>query len=350
MYKISLMNSPKNMDFTRRLRNSIQRIARYWKNRKFRKETALEKKKRYLFSAKKSPEWHPSLFTFFREKKRFYYFNTIINVLDQNKDRFRLSFLLIGTFLIVSSLYILFFSPYFRVSPSKVIIERFDSITDINIAYKSIEDIYSTSIFSVKTDEVLEALTALQKNIKHVEISKLFPNGLKIIIESYTPQFFVRFPNSEKSYIITSNGILVYQKIHDTNLHFLDLVDPSFAEMSFIDYKEGVGEEFMSFILASRDIFKTTFPAVNIAKFTYFKSEREVHIALESGLIVLLRTASDINNQILSLKIYNDKNKDFINSWDMQYIDMRVPGKIFICKNKILCKSNLRRIYGEYYK
>jgi len=203
---------------------------------------------------------------------------------------------------------------YFRVSPSKVIIERLDSITDVNIAYKSIEDIYNISIFSIETDEVINKLKTLQKNIKHVKISRLFPNGLKIIIESYKPQFFVRFPSLEKSYIITSNGILIYQKINDAGLYFLDLVDPSFTEMSFIDYKEGVAENFMSFILRSRDFLKTTFPTVNIAKFAYFKAEREIHITLESGLIVLLRTANDIDDQILSLRVYNDKNKDFINS------------------------------------
>lgn len=334
----------------RQIRNYIQQVIRYWKNRKFRKETTLEKKKRYLFDAKKSPDKRMSLFTLFREKKRFYYFNTLVNVLEQNKDRFRLSFLFIGIFLIVTSSYILFFSPYFRVSPSKVIIERLDSITDINIAYKSMEDIYNTSLFSIDTNTILKKLTGLQKNIKRIEVSKLFPNGLKIIIESYKPQFFVRFPNSEKSYIITSNGILVYQKANDTNLSLLDLVDTSFTEMSFIDYKAGISEVFMPFVLKARDFFKSTFPTVNISKFTYFKSEREIHIALESGLVVLLRTADDIDTQILSLKIYNDKNNDFINSGDVQYIDMRVPGKIFTCKDKILCKTNLRRIYGDYYK
>lgn len=34
----------------------------------------------------------------------------------------------------------------------------------------------------------------------------------------------------------------------------------------------------------------------------------------------------------------------------MQYIDMRIPGKIFVCKEKVLCKNNLKRIYGDYYK
>ena len=258
--------------------------------------------------------------------------------------------MIIGSFLLVSSSYILFFSPYFRISPSKVVIERLDTVSDINIAYKSIEEVYGTSIFSVEDSTVFQKLTALQKNIKTAKVSKLFPNGLKIIIESYSPEFFVRFPDSEKTYIITENGILVYQKANDANLYFLDLVDLSFTEMHFIDYKEGVPEEFMPFVLASREIFKTTFSTSNIAKFTYFKAEREIHIALESGLVVLLRSENDIDKQILSLKIYNDKNKDFINTGDIQYIDMRVPGKIFVCKEKNLCKGNLKRIYGVYYK
>jgi len=29
---------------------------------------------------------------------------------------------------------------------------------------------------------------------------------------------------------------------------------------------------------------------------------------------------------------------------------MRVPGKVFVCKDKVLCKNNLKRIYGDYYK
>lgn len=40
----------------KQIRGSIKKISRYWKNRKFRKETALEKKKRYLFDAKKENE------------------------------------------------------------------------------------------------------------------------------------------------------------------------------------------------------------------------------------------------------------------------------------------------------
>ena len=155
MCKILSVSFPNNMDFRMEIKRIAQRITRYWKNRKFREEVAEEKKKRYLFTTEKPREKGPSFFAFFHEKKRFYYFNTVVSLLEQNKNRFRLSFLLIGSFLILLSVYIMFFSPYFKISPSRVIIERLDSITDINIAYKSIEDVYGESIFSIDTHSVL---------------------------------------------------------------------------------------------------------------------------------------------------------------------------------------------------
>lgn len=335
------------MTFMNKIKQSYHGIFRYWKNRRFRDEVRREKKQKYLFDTTRKGATF-SLFS--HNKKRFYYFNTLINIFEQNKAQFRLSFFLIGSFLCVSSIYIFFFSPYFRISPSKVIIERIDAITDINIAYKSIENIYGESIFSVDKNEVRTMMSNLQKNLKRIDISLLFPNGLKIITESYAPQFFVHLKDVEKNYIITTNGILIYQKTRDLPLYDLDLIDTRLSEVGFIEYKEAIRENFMRIVLISRDLFKQTFPTSNIAKFTYFQAERELHIALESGTIILMRMGDDIEQQIMMLKYYNDSNKDTINSGDIQYIDVRTLGKVFSCAEKNLCKKNLTRIYGPYYK
>ncbi|EKD29487.1 MAG: hypothetical protein ACD_78C00388G0007 [uncultured bacterium (gcode 4)] len=335
------------MTFITKIQRQFHGIFRYWKNRRFRDEVRREKKQKYLFDTTKKGATF-SLFS--HNKKRFYYFNTLISIFEQNKVQFRLSFVLMGTFLCVSSIYIFFFSPYFRISPSKVIIERIDAVTDINIAYKSIEGVYGESIFSVDKNEVRTQMANLQKNLKRIDISRLFPNGLKIIIESYAPQFFVHFPDVEKNYIITSNGILIYQKTRDLPLYDLDLIDTRLSEVGFIEYKEAIREDFMRIVLISRDLFKQTFPTANIAKFAYFQAERELHIALESGTIILMRMWDDIEQQIAMLKYYNDSNKDIINSGNIQYIDVRTIGKVFSCAEKNLCKKNLARIYGPYYK
>ena len=333
------------MHFTT-IKNNVLRIRRYWQNKAFREKTLSEKRKLYLLNTKQSEK--RSFFSILLTKKRFNYFNTVLGVIEKNRERFRLSFVLTGLFLILASGYILFFSPYFRISPSRVVIERVDTITDINIAYRAIEDFYGASIFSINTSEIQARLMDLQKNIKHVEVSRLFPNGLKIIIESYKPQFNIHLPNIDKNYVITSNGILIYQK-DGTKLATLDLIDTVLAEAGFLDYKQGVRENFMGDILTVREKFGQTFPSVNIAKFSYFQTERELHIALESGTKILVRLGADTEKQIAMLKFYNDNNKDIINSGNIDYIDTRIIGKIFVCQEKNICEKNLKRIYGEYY-
>ncbi len=88
----------------------------------------------------------------------------------------------IGGTLIILSGYIIFFSPYFQVSPSNVLIESVSPGVDLNIAYRSIEDIYGKSLFFL--DEEMTALSIKKslKNIDYIRIEKLYPNGLKILI------------------------------------------------------------------------------------------------------------------------------------------------------------------------
>jgi len=336
------------MTFIANIKKLPQSIRKYWKNRTFRRDLREEKRKKYLIEPTKGST--EPLFSFFAKKKRFYYFNIVLGAFEKNKDRFRLSFFLIGSFILLLSTYILFFSPYFRISPSKVIIERLDTITDINIAYKAIEDVYGASIFSIDENDIRTKLIDLQKNIKQVEISRLFPNGLKIITESYKPEFTTQFPNNDKSYVLTSNGILIFQKEAPQKLYALDIIDPTLSESSFLDYKEGVHADVMLKIIQVREFFLKAFSNVGISKFSYFRAERELHISIESGAKIILRLGDDIEKQLATLRFYTDLNKDVLNSGDITYIDIREIGKIFVCKEKAACMKNLIRIYGPYYE
>lgn len=338
------------MDFIRTIKSRALGLYRHVKNWKFRSALKKEKSQKYLFQSN-TKTTREKIFSFQFEKRRFFYFNTAVSFFDQNKDRFRLSFVLIGSFLILASFYIVFLSPYFRISPSKVIIERIDSTTDINIAYKSVEDVYGESIFSIDKNAIAFKLHDLQKNIKTVDITRLFPNGLKIILESYGAEF-VAVPenNTAKNYMITSNGILIYQKEKDPKMMTLEIRDPNLSEGAFLDYKQIASEPIMKRIILARDLFVKSFSAVNIAKLTYFRLERELHITLESGTHVIIRLGDDIDKQISMLQFYQENNKEILNSGEVFYVDVRVLWKLFICKDKNVCKKNLNKIYGDYYR
>ena len=81
--------------------------------------------------------------------------------------------------------YILLFSSYFQISPSKVLIESIGDGIDINIAYRAIEDIYGENVFSFDESSLAQNLKKYQNNIEKVSIDRLYPNGLKIVIKSF---------------------------------------------------------------------------------------------------------------------------------------------------------------------
>lgn len=70
---------------------------------------------------------------------------------------------MIGIFLILASTYILVYSPYFLLSPSKVLIEAEDDGIDVSIAYRAIEDLYGKNIFSLDEEAIIESIKASQK-------------------------------------------------------------------------------------------------------------------------------------------------------------------------------------------
>lgn len=318
------------MIFLRQIKKTYASIARYFKHRAYRKKVLSEKSRQYLFRAS---EKKPSFFSlYFSKKKTLQFANTFLHA----SEKYRYPFFSIGAFLLLACTYILFISPYFRIAPSKVLIERTDTITDINIAYKSIENIYGQSIFFMNEGDVANMLVSLQKNIKTIDISRLYPNGLKIILQSYQPQFVTAFAGSEKKYILTSNGVLIYDKNPSKKLFPIDIVDPTFVEIGFFDYKEGITEQYMQRIVTARDTFFDRFTGVNISRLTYFKVERELHISLESGVRIILELTEpeDITRQLAALRFYVDQHKDVLNLGEVAYIDIRNIGKIFICNEK----------------
>ncbi|MBP8017006.1 FtsQ-type POTRA domain-containing protein, partial [Candidatus Gracilibacteria bacterium] len=245
------------MDFVKNIKNFYNKFKKYFENRKFRERIKKEKSQKYLFVV---PEKKRKIFCFIKNKKFFSNFTVTVG---DNVKNYRYYYLAIGLVLFSLSFYIIFISPYFRISPSKVIIERLDTITDINIAYKSVENFYGQSIFLIDKNDIKKTISGLQKNIKKVEVSRLFPSGLKIIIESYSPQFITNFKGIDKNYIITSNGVLIYEKNLDKTLYNLEIVDINLLESGFFDYKEGIDEDSIKKIIFARDLFKDMFSNKN---------------------------------------------------------------------------------------
>lgn len=219
----------------------------------------------------------------------------------------------------------------------------------MNIAYKSIEDFYGTPIFQIDTRDVSRSIIAMQKNIKQATVSRLYPNGLKIVLSSWQPEFVSYFPQFDRYYGVTSNGVLVYAKNRDSNLPVIDIVDPELVEAGFLDYREGVSEEAMRRIAKIRTGLKESLPGIIPAKFTFFRLEQEIHVVLDSGSRLIFSLDGTESRQVSTLAFWNSQEGGILAKIGVPYVDVRVPAKVYVCREEVLCKTNLTRIYGSYY-
>lgn len=89
----------------------------------------------------------------------------------------------IGMFLIVAGVYLLFFSPYFLIK--KINVVRQDDLVNPSIVYKSIEGFRYTSIFFVPLYKIEESIKKHQPHISFLKIKRIFPDTLQIVAESF---------------------------------------------------------------------------------------------------------------------------------------------------------------------
>ena len=351
------------MDFLRWIRN----FSKKYKNRGFQTEIRKEKQQKYLF--RDSAVWiQTKRWGIFREKKRA--LKPFANFF-QEKIVHRTSFLFedqkilwyIGIFLMFLCGYILLFSSYFQISPSKVLIENNGDGIDINIAYRAIEDIYGQNVFLFDESSLAQNLKKYQSNIEKVSIERLYPNGLKIVIKSFPILYKANITSrTNKSWWLSWNGVLV-----PLSKEKIDIL-PSFeiisdiGEDELLDYKNIISEWRLLAINKVLEILKQEWSDIRLGKIRYLAQENELHISLDNGWKIFFALQdflinaknidiyANLKNQILTLKAYIKEYRSVIDSDGLVYIDVRIPGKIFICKIKDVCVKNLTLIYWDNYQ
>ena len=344
------------MTFIRKIRTKWLEFTKYIKHRSFRTSVQQEKRQKYLFRQEIHEKHQSKRADFiFRQKRAVKPLLSVFQKLERDKVAFTGIVWIVGWVLLILSSYIIFISPYFRISPSQVLITPFsvvdDTIIDLDLAYKSVEDIYNKSIFFIEKWTIIESVKKYQKNVKDIEFDRLYPNGLKLILYSYPPHFDTTVFGVEKPFVLTENGTLVPGgKIKRDSFENLEIIDNTLKESSFLDYKQGIPQDYMTGVLYIEKSFLEGMKDAKVAKFRFFKKEHEFHVTLESGTHILLTLDKSLQNQIAFLKAYHWHTKTVLTNWEVKYIDARVPGKIFRCDNPTVCGTNLVNTYGNAYR
>ena len=351
------------MDFLRWIRN----FSKKYKNRSFQSEVKKEKQQKYLFRDSPAP-LQTKRWGIFREKKRA--LKPFTNFF-QEKIQQNMTFIsgenrilwYIGGILITLCLYIFLFSPYFQISPSKVLIEASTPGIDINIAYRSIEDIYEQNLFFFDEEALALNLKKYQNNIESISIDRLYPNWLKIIIKGYPISYKATVSGREnKFWWLSQNGVLVPFSIEKIEtLPTFDIIT-NIGEDELLDYKNIIEEGKLAAINKVLEIFKQEWGDLKLWKIRFLTRENEFHISLENWGRILFSLQDfsvdekntdiygNLKKQLLTLKTYIEKYRTVLDSDGLVYLDVRIPGKIFVCKIKDVCSKNLDSIYGDDYQ
>jgi cell division septal protein FtsQ len=85
--------------------------------------------------------------------------------------------------LILASLYTVIFSHYFSLKTVDII--RNDEFVNIDLAYRSIENIRLKPMVFIDKTDIKNFIVSHQPNIQNVEIRKIYPSNIKITLSSF---------------------------------------------------------------------------------------------------------------------------------------------------------------------
>lgn len=234
------------------------------------------------------------------------------------------------------------FGPYFQIKTINIV--RQDNLSNINIAYKALENVRGTHIMFNDSSTVESYIKSYQENIESVSVNRKLPNKLDVLIGSYEPVFNTNI--KWKNYIITKNGSFIPEK---ANSELKNLTIISEKPLSSIpDYKKIISVEHMEKIESIYKEIQTNIIRIQIKDIIYYPTEREVIIDIQWNTKLIFDLEKTVWVQVKRLAIFDTENIK-IDAAELLYIDLRISNKVFYCttETEYQCVTNLKNIYPE---
>ena len=249
-------------------------------------------------------------------------------------------YILLLAILLLTLIYIIFW-PLFKIKNIEII--KQDNITNMQIAYKAVDNYRWKSILSIEKKHILENLQKYQHNISSIKTDIILPNTLKIIIDSYKWAYNTTI--NWKTFLITNNWTLIPSS-YSKDLKEL-IIKKKFDKNKFLDYKKSLDKEYINKITKIISSIKENIIDLEIKELTYYVIERELHIETEKNTTIIFDLNWEYKEQIEKIVIFN---KDYmnVNKSAIIYIDLRIKNKVFYCtnENEYQCLTNIKSIYS----
>lgn len=253
--------------------------------------------------------------------------------------------------LIIFVIIFILFGPIFTVQNIQIL--RNDNITEISLAYTSVESIREQKIFQLDENTIEKKMKEYQNNIKDIDISFSLPDTINIKLSSY-PIYFNTMIN-EKSYYITQNWTLVPGKNNEEYKNIS--IKKKLNQTSIPDYNKLFSTQHMEEIYNAYNYLEENIVDIKVDSIDYYPIERETHFQLNNNVLLIYTLGRAMDEQIEKTVIYNTEH-NLLSDTSIVYIDFRVrenvwvnkKEKIFYCTKETenQCIENLKKIYPLY--
>ncbi|MCL5094281.1 MAG: cell division protein FtsQ/DivIB [Patescibacteria group bacterium] len=225
----------------------------------------------------------------------------------------------VGFFLLTVLVYIVIFSPAFKVK--KVIISGLEMANSQKLEKKFL----GKNLIFLRTQAVSENIEGDQK-VKELKVEKNYFSGtLRIMVILREP--FVILTEKGKRYLVDTDGIL-FKEIGETEEKSLNLIK---INNNLISFSHNLGDELIEqkklFFL--KDLINNfpTKTAETISAISFDNSNDEITVLANSNYKIFFDLKRSIDSQIESVVMIKDETEK--SKRKLEYIDLRIETRIF---------------------
>ncbi len=248
-------------------------------------------------------------------------------------NRAKKFFAIVLTFGILSFvIYALFFSDYFNINKYQV--EEEGIVIDTNLEINRILDgIQRKNLIMLDEQSIKESIFKDHPEIKSVQIKKILPKTIKVIIQKYptVANIVNTAAGIQKKFLVNSQGLLIEENNENPDLPYIKMETKELLKINNpILEEEKRSTERLNYILSAISLFEEKF-GIRIL-FTVLKTrERELHIYTEKYFYVMLDMEKGAPDVLKGLNDQLEKLKKSLPKLDIYkepllYIDLRISG------------------------
>ena len=256
-----------------------------------------------------------------------------------------LNIILFSIIIILSILLLIVRWDYFKIKNIHIISP--DWISNTYLLEKKLNYLLNNLIFKIDKSEIKNNILDIEQNIIKIDISKKFPDTLKIKVFSSDIIFSTTL--KWKDYLITENWVLIPANSNKSDN--IKIILNNFELENYPDYKKILNTKNLKKILFLKDKLIDNITNLKIEKIIYYKTEKEVHFIINNNSRLIFDLIWDTNKQLKQIFVFN-KEKINITKPGIIYIDNRISGKILFCPLKEInkCIKNINFIYWDKLK